>query len=42
MMLAGQIMPRIIIKNMLGQNKVIYIDPLRGTSSDMYQQLKDN
>lgn len=42
MILAGQILPRVIIKNILGQNKVVYIDPFRGTSSDLNQRAREN
>lgn len=32
-------MPRIIINNVLGQNKVIYIDPFKGKSKDLNQKI---
>lgn len=33
-------MPRIIINNALGDNKVIYIDPYKGESQDLSMNIK--
>lgn len=34
----GLLMPRVIINNVMGKNKVVYIDPIQGTNADLSSQ----